>query len=54
MRVGSGARLHRCIVDKNVDVPPWYRIGLDGMDADNAFTVSPAGITVIAKDQKLT
>jgi glucose-1-phosphate adenylyltransferase len=54
VRVGPGARLHHCIVDKNVDVPPWYRIGLDGPDAAAAFTVSPGGITVIAKDQRLT
>ena len=29
VRVGPGARLHRCIIDKNVIVPDWYRIGLD-------------------------
>ena len=29
VRVGPGARLHRCIVDKNVVVPDWDRIGLD-------------------------
>ena len=33
VRVGAGARLHRCIIDKNVDVPPGYRIGHDP-DAD--------------------
>ena len=33
--------------------PPWFRVGLDGLDADR-FTVSPAGITVIEKDRQLT
>jgi glucose-1-phosphate adenylyltransferase len=54
VRVGAGARLHRCIVDKNVDVPERYRVGLDhDLDRDR-FTVSEAGIAVIEKDRKLT
>ena len=53
VRVGSGARLHRCIVDKNVHVPNGQRIGHDP-DADREqFTVSESGITVIEKDRKL-
>jgi glucose-1-phosphate adenylyltransferase len=54
VRVGSGARLHRCIVDKNVHVPNGHRIGHD-RDADREqFTVSESGITVIEKDRKLS
>ena len=53
VRVGPGARLHRCIVDKNVEVPEWYRVGLDGTVGHQGFTVSPAGITVIDKDRDL-
>jgi len=53
VRVGPGARLNRCIVDKNVQIPEWYRIGFDA-DADRErFTVSPSGIAVIEKDRKL-
>ena len=53
VRVGSGARLHRCIVDKNVQAPGGYRVGHDP-DADREhFTVSDSGITVIEKDRKL-
>lgn len=53
VHVGVGARLHRCIVDKNVMIPDWYRIGYDG-DADRSnFTVSESGITVIEKDRQL-
>ena len=54
VRVGPGARLHRCIVDKNVVVPEWYRVGLDaGPASEGGFTVSDNGITVIEKDRKL-
>ena len=53
VRVGPGARLHRCIVDKNVYVPEWYRIGLDSGADRERFTVSESGITVIEKDRQL-
>ena len=29
VHVGAGARLHRCIIDKNVVIPEWKRIGFD-------------------------
>ena len=51
VRVGPGARLHRCIVDKNVAVPEWYRIGLDAGEDRERFTVSDDGIAVIEKDR---
>ena len=55
VRVGPGARLHRCIVDKNVVVPEWFRLGIDGAPAaDGGFAVSPNGVTVIEKDRKLS
>jgi len=53
VRVGPGARLHRCIVDKNVQVPEWYRIGLDPDADQERFTVTASGISVIEKDRKL-
>ncbi len=48
--VGAGARLRRCIVDKNVVIPPGFSIGHD-LDADRErFTVSDGGIVAIAKN----
>jgi glucose-1-phosphate adenylyltransferase len=53
VRVGAGARLHRCIVDKNVEVPEHFRVGLDHDLDRERFTVSEAGIAVIEKDRRL-
>jgi glucose-1-phosphate adenylyltransferase len=54
VHVGAGARLHRCIIDKNVVVPEWYRIGLDAEeDAARGFTLSPEGVVVVEKDRRL-
>jgi glucose-1-phosphate adenylyltransferase len=53
VHVGAGARLHRCIIDKNVVVPDWFRAGLDH-DADAVhYAISPDGIVVIEKDRRL-
>ena len=51
--IGPGARLHRCIVDKNVNVPEFARIGFDPEHDAKQFTISDNGIVVIAKDQKI-
>jgi glucose-1-phosphate adenylyltransferase len=54
VHIGAGARLHRCIVDKNVVVPEWSRVGLE-LDADRElFTVSDEGVVVIEKGRTLT
>ncbi len=51
--IGPGARLHRCIVDKNVVVPESMRIGHD-LDRDREeFTVSDGGIVVIEKGRQI-
>ncbi|MEO7370974.1 MAG: glucose-1-phosphate adenylyltransferase, partial [Ilumatobacteraceae bacterium] len=53
VRVGPGARLHRCVIDKNVDVPAGMSIGHD-LDIDGAeFTVTERGVVVVEKDRKL-
>ncbi|MEM8619817.1 MAG: glucose-1-phosphate adenylyltransferase [Actinomycetota bacterium] len=53
VRIGAGARLHRCIVDKNVIVPDWGRLGLD-RDADHErFVVSDGGVLVVEKGRDL-
>jgi glucose-1-phosphate adenylyltransferase len=54
VHIGPGVRLHRCIVDKNVVVPEWARIGLE-LDADRErFTVSDEGVVVIEKGRDLS
>ncbi len=51
--IGPSARLHRCIVDKNVNIPEFARIGFDLEQDAKQFTISDNGIVVIAKDQKI-
>jgi len=53
VRIGPGARLHRCIIDKNVDVPAWTRVGYDPVEDGQRFTLSDRGIVVIEKDRNL-
>ena len=53
VRIGPGARLHRCIIDKNVDVPAWTRVGYDPVEDGQRFTLSDNGIVVIEKDRNL-
>jgi glucose-1-phosphate adenylyltransferase len=53
VHVGPGARLHRCIVDKNVVIPEWTRIGLEPDVDRERFTVSDEGVAVIEKGRVL-
>ncbi len=53
VRVGAGAKLHRCVIDKNVIVPPGYQIGYDHASDRERFTISDRGVAVVAKDQLL-
>ncbi len=47
--VASGARVNRCIIDKNVIIPRGVSVGFD-RDADaQRFTISDRGIAVIPK-----
>ena len=49
VHVGAGAHLTRCIVDKNVKIPPGEQIGFDPVADAKRFTVSESGITVVPK-----
>ncbi|MGR8980918.1 MAG: glucose-1-phosphate adenylyltransferase [Gammaproteobacteria bacterium] len=49
VHVGAGAHLTRCIVDKEIDIPPGTRIGGDPAADAARFTVSEGGITVVPK-----
>lgn len=52
--IGPGAVVHRAILDKNVRVPAGASIGVDpALDAARGFTVTPSGITVLAKGQEI-
>jgi glucose-1-phosphate adenylyltransferase len=53
VHVGAGARLRNCIVDKNVVIPDWSRVGLDAEEDRQRYTLSDSGIVVIEKDRKL-
>lgn len=53
VRVGEGAQLERCIVDKSNVVPPGYRIGVDPEEDAARFTISEGGVAVVAKGQRL-
>ena len=52
VHVGAGARLHRCIIDKNVIIPPYERIGLDHDTDAQRYTISEGGIVVIEKERR--
>ena len=53
VHIGAGARLKRCIIDKNVVVPDWYRIGLDREEDATKFTLSDSGVVVVEKGRHL-
>ena len=50
---GPGARLHRCVIDKNVAMPAGQPIGIDDGEDRDQFAISDAGIVVVAKEQQL-
>ena len=49
VRVGAGARLKRCIVDKHVQIPPGEHIGHDPQRDQERFSVTARGIVVIPR-----
>lgn len=49
VKVGNGARLRRCIVDKYVQIPDNTRVGYDIEQDRQRFTVTESGIVVIPK-----
>jgi glucose-1-phosphate adenylyltransferase len=53
VRIGAGARIRRCIIDKNVVVPPGFRVGFDEEEDRRRFTISDRGIVAIEKDRNL-
>ena len=49
VRVGAGAHLSRCIVDKDIEIPAGIKIGAGLADPFDGFTVSEGGVTVVPK-----
>jgi glucose-1-phosphate adenylyltransferase len=47
--IGEGAYVRRAILDKNVIVPPWARIGVDSAADREHYHVSAGGVTVLGK-----
>ena len=47
--IGEGAYVRRAILDKNVVVPPWARIGVDTVADAERYHVSAGGVTVLGK-----
>jgi glucose-1-phosphate adenylyltransferase len=53
VEIGRGAVVRRAIIDKNVRVPEGAQIGVDLEIDRRRFTVSPGGVVVIGKGQKV-
>jgi glucose-1-phosphate adenylyltransferase len=49
VRVGEGARIKNCIIDKDVVVPPGESIGFDKKQDKERFLISEKGIVVVRK-----
>jgi glucose-1-phosphate adenylyltransferase len=47
--VGEGCHLRNCIVEKDVEIPPHTRIGLDVKSDRERFTVSEQGVVVVTR-----
>jgi glucose-1-phosphate adenylyltransferase len=54
VRVGEGAHLRRCIVDKHVTIPPGARVGHEPDSDRERFTVTENGIVVMPKGYRFT
>lgn len=51
--VGEGARVNRCIIDKNVVIPPGFDIGHHPDSDAERFLVSPNGVIAIPKGYRI-
>jgi glucose-1-phosphate adenylyltransferase len=51
-RVGAGAQLRRCILDRDVRIPAGERIGFDPQADARRFNTTPGGVIVIPSDYR--
>ena len=49
VKVEAGAKLRKCIIDKNVVIPAGFEIGFDAEADARRFTVSPGGVVAVGK-----
>jgi glucose-1-phosphate adenylyltransferase len=49
VKVEAGAKLRKCIIDKNVVIPAGFEIGFDAEADAQRFTVSPGGVVAVGK-----
>jgi glucose-1-phosphate adenylyltransferase len=50
--IGEGAYVRRAILDKNVVVPPWARVGVDSVADREHYHISAGGVTVLGKGRR--
>lgn len=50
--IGRGCIIHRCIIDKYVQIPPNTQIGINIEEDKKKYLVTESGIVVIARSQK--
>ena len=54
VNVGRHSHISKAIIDKNVDIPPYTKIGFNKEDdLARGFYVSENGVTVVPKGAKL-
>jgi len=53
VEIGRGARVRHAIIDKHVRIPPNDVIGYNRDDDAKRFHVTPTGMVIIAKNQKV-
>ena len=54
VHVNAGARVRKAIVDKGVEIPANTEVGYDlELDRQRGFTISPGGVVVIAKGDRI-
>lgn len=49
VKVEAGAKLRKCIIDKNVVIPAGFEIGFDAEADARRFIVSPGGVVAVGK-----
>ena len=54
VQVGDGAHLDRCIIDKDVVIPPGERIGFSREQDAARFTISEKGVVVVPKGYRFS
>ena len=54
VKVGRYCEIKKAIIDKNVEMPPYTKIGIDREeDIARGFLISDGGVTVVPKDAVL-